>query len=39
LDRSVFGFVTVHLFERQADGRTDRQNSHHWTASTLQAAR
>ena len=28
LDRSFFRFVTMHAFDRQTNGHTDRQNSH-----------
>jgi len=33
MDRSFFHFVTIHAFVRRADGQTDRQLSHRYTAS------
>jgi len=38
LDRSFFRFVTMHVFDGQTDGRTDRQNNR-YTASAFRAAR
>jgi len=29
LDRSFFRFVTMHAFDRQTDGRTDRRTPFH----------
>jgi len=34
-----YRFVTMQVFDRETDGRTDRQNSHSKTASALHAAR
>jgi len=39
MDRSFYRFVTIHACDRQTDGRTDRQNSHRYTASAWHAAR
>jgi len=39
LDRSFYRFVTIHACDRQTDGQTNGQNSHHNTASALHAAR